>query len=91
MCVCVCVRVCVCVCVTPHTTNLFPPPGLHPCHVCPQVNTSITVLQLAAIVAEQTPGDAPFSLSAGFPPVALVDAAATVESAGLKGASITQK
>jgi len=58
-----------------------------------KVNTSITVLQLAAVVAEQTPGDGdePFSLSAGFPPAALTDGDATIEGAGLRGASITQK
>ncbi len=57
-----------------------------------KVNTSITVLQLAAIVAEQAgQGDQPFSLSSGFPPQDLTDHEATIEAAGLKGASITQR
>ncbi len=57
-----------------------------------KVNTSITVAQLASLVAAANPGSrAPFALSAGFPPRDLVDGTATVEAAGLKGAAVTQK
>ena len=57
-----------------------------------KVNTKITVLQLAALISEQAgQDDAPFTLLAGFPPKELTDRNATVEAAGLKGASLTQK
>ena len=56
-----------------------------------KVNTSITVAQLAALVVENTGSDMTFALSAGFPPKELSDAQATIETAGLIGAAVTQK
>jgi hypothetical protein len=57
-----------------------------------KVNLTITVEELAALVAESAgQGENDFTLIAGFPPVPLTDAKSTVEAAGLKGASVTQK
>jgi len=56
-----------------------------------KVNTSITVAELAALVAADTGGTEAFSLSAGFPPKDLLDAAASIEAAGLMGAAVTQR
>ena len=58
-----------------------------------KVNMNITVLQLAASIREMQNGSGPdaFTLAAGFPPKELTDKNMTVETAGLKNTSITQK
>ena len=56
------------------------------------VNLTSTVGDLAAhVVAATSSGGAPFSLVSGFPPKPLLDLTQTIESAGLKGAQVTQK
>jgi UBX domain-containing protein 1 len=58
------------------------------------LNLSHTVAELRAHIATLPGGGgglAPYMLLAGFPPKPLLDDAATVEAAGLKGAQITQK
>jgi hypothetical protein len=56
-----------------------------------KINQSATVLQLAATIHRDGGAAPSFSLSAGFPPVDVVDALQSVKDAGLVGAAITQK
>ena len=58
-----------------------------------KLNTSITVLQLAAAIRAQQAGAGParFTLSAGFPPKDLTDPSTSLKDAGLTGAAIVQK
>eukprot|EP00527_Entomoneis_sp_CCMP2396_P009198 CAMPEP_0198138002 /NCGR_PEP_ID=MMETSP1443-20131203/1439_1 /TAXON_ID=186043 /ORGANISM="Entomoneis sp., Strain CCMP2396" /LENGTH=254 /DNA_ID=CAMNT_0043799617 /DNA_START=114 /DNA_END=878 /DNA_ORIENTATION=- len=53
-----------------------------------KINLSSTVQDLASHLREAA-GDQSFRLSAGFPPQPLMDASATVEAAGLKGAQVS--
>ncbi|CAM9364244.1 unnamed protein product [Choristocarpus tenellus] len=56
-----------------------------------QLNMHHTVQHVQAIIQREGAGVAPYVLMAGYPPSALSDAKQTLEQAGLKGASITQK
>ena len=56
-----------------------------------KINQDATVYQLAAIVMRDSGVGTAFSLSAGFPPVDVLDGSLSVKDAGLVGASITQK
>ena len=56
------------------------------------LNLTHTVRHLDAYVREESGSDAAaYVLLAGFPPAPLADPDATLEAAGLKGASVTQK
>mmetsp|Transcript_8810 Transcript_8810/g.26684 ORF Transcript_8810/g.26684 Transcript_8810/m.26684 type:complete len:252 (-) Transcript_8810:63-818(-) len=55
------------------------------------LNLSHTVEQLDALVRSEHPGPEAYVLLAGFPPKPLADPKQTIEAAGLKGASVTQK
>jgi len=56
-----------------------------------KINQDATVYQLAAMVMRDSGVGTAFSLSAGFPPVDVLDGSLSVKDAGLVGASITQK
>ena len=49
------------------------------------------VAQLDALIRADHGAEGSYQLLAGFPPSPLADPAASVEAAGLKGASVTQK
>mmetsp|Transcript_7383 Transcript_7383/g.21830 ORF Transcript_7383/g.21830 Transcript_7383/m.21830 type:complete len:256 (+) Transcript_7383:205-972(+) len=55
------------------------------------LNLSHTVRQLDAFVRAEDAEAKPYVLLAGFPPAPLADPSQTIEAAGLKGASVTQK
>ena len=50
-----------------------------------------TVAELDALIRADHGAAGSYQLLAGFPPAPLADPAASVEAAGLKGASVTQK
>ena len=62
-----------------------------------RVNSSITVLQLAAVITErgvgEGAGDAPFTMTHGFPPHVINDGelGLSLDAAGLVSASVTLK
>eukprot|EP00903_Cladosiphon_okamuranus_P009992 g9478.t1 len=56
-----------------------------------QLNMHHTVRHIQAIIAREGAGGVSYMLMAGYPPAPLLDATQTLEEAGLKGASITQK
>ncbi|KAJ1451623.1 SEP domain-containing protein [Pelagophyceae sp. CCMP2097] len=55
------------------------------------LNLTHTVRHVEAIVQAEGGGGAPYVLLAGYPPTMLSDPSASIEAAGLKGASIQQK
>ena len=55
------------------------------------LNLDHTVAQLDALIRADHGAEGSYQLLAGFPPAPLADPAASVEAAGLKGASVTQK
>ena len=55
------------------------------------LNLDNTVAQLDALIRADHGAEGSYQLLAGFPPSPLADPAASVEAAGLKGASVTQK
>ena len=55
------------------------------------LNLDATVAQLDALLRADHGATGSYQLLAGFPPSALADPAASIEAAGLKGASVTQK
>ena len=50
-----------------------------------------TVRDIQRVITAEGAGGAAYSLLEGFPPKPLTDFAATIESAGLAGAAVTQK
>ncbi|CAM9460603.1 unnamed protein product [Ectocarpus sp. 8 AP-2014] len=56
-----------------------------------QLNMHHTVRHIQAIIAREGAGGGSYMLMAGYPPAPLSDSSQTLEQAGLKGASITQK
>eukprot|EP00752_Nemacystus_decipiens_P005684 g5144.t1 len=56
-----------------------------------QLNMHHTVRHIQAIIAREGAGGVSYILMAGYPPAPLSDVTQTLEEAGLKGASITQK
>ena len=55
------------------------------------LNLDHMVAQLDALIRADHGAEGSYQLLAGFPPTVLADPAASVEAAGLKGASVTQK
>jgi UBX domain-containing protein 1 len=56
-----------------------------------KVNLTHRVADIHDYVMNAAPVDGEYSLVSGFPPKALTDPSKTIEEAGLKSASITQK
>ncbi|KAJ1401943.1 hypothetical protein B484DRAFT_234827, partial [Ochromonadaceae sp. CCMP2298] len=57
-----------------------------------KLNKSATVLQLAAVIVRDAGGaEDSFVLSAGFPPVDVLDGSVTLEQAQLVGAAVSQR
>ncbi len=56
-----------------------------------EVNLTHTVADLHAYVMSVAPVEGAYKLLAGFPPKPLTDPSATIQSAGLQRAAITQK
>lgn len=56
-----------------------------------QLNMHHTVRHIHAVIAREGAGGVSYMLIAGYPPAPLTDASLTLEKAGLKNASVTQK